>query len=352
MLIKHGYFVKDLYLHNRKSPVTYTYGGTHSIKVLLKQASKRSLPTIGTDGIAICKAWGNFKPSRNIKQIFHSISNNELPDEMRDNENILEYLRGAAKTVERIHLDYFPQPFKDFLRNVRTELHDVIKRTVDIYMWRCGIPTGHNPLFNGGMSFSLDAKKWHMVPPGVQVHFNAFSIPSPPEKISLILKKLIKTTHNQPLGHQMMREARFIRNSNPRISIVVAISALEVAVKECISKLNPESNWLVENLPSPEVRKLINEYIPKLLNKTHRKDMLPLSEELDNTIRKGVSTRNKIVHLGQQAPSRESTDKILSAIQDVIWLLDYCCGHDWALEYISKNAIEQIKPKSKTRANE
>ena len=353
MLIKHGYFVKDLYIHNRKSPITYTYGGTHSIKVQLKQASKRSLPNIKKDGVAICRAWGNFKTSEKIKRIFCSISNNELPEEMRDSEDVLEYLKSTAKTVERIHLDFFPQRFKDFLRNVRTELHDIIKRTVDIYRWRCGIPIGHNLLFNGGMSFSLDGKKWHMVPPNVQVHFSAFSIPPPPEKISLtlILKKLINTAHNQPLGHQMMREARSVQSSNPGISIVIAFSALEVAVKECISKLNPDSRWLVENLPSPEARKLINEYIPKLLSNTDRKDMLPLPEELDHTIRKGVATRNKIIHLGQQAPRRDSIDKMLSAIQDVIWLLDYCSGHDWAIEYISNNAKEQIKLNYNKRAN-
>ena len=351
MLIKQGYFVKDLYLHNRKSPITYTYGGAHSTKVLLKQASKKNLPHKKSDGISICRAWGNFKPSEKIKKIFISISNNELPEKMRDNADISEYLENTAKTVERIHLDYFPQPFKDFLRNVRTELHDIIKRTVDIYMWRCGVPAGHDPLFNGGMSFSLDGKKWYMVPPGVQVHFSAFSIPPPPKNVSLILKKLINTIHNQPLGHQMLREAQFLRSSNPRISIVVAISALEVAVKECISKLNPNSNWLVENLPSPEVRKLINEYIPKLLCKTDHQDVLPLPEDLDKTIRKGVTTRNKIVHLGHQAPSRESTDKMLSAVQDVIWLLDYCCGHDWAFEYMSRNTVEQIQSKSQKRAN-
>lgn len=344
--------MKDLYLHNRKYPITYTYGGAHSIKVLLKGASKRKLSPIKKEGLGICSAWGYFKPSEKIKQTFSNISNNELPDEMRDKADVLKYLESTAKTVERIHLDYFPQPFKDFLRNVRSELHDVIKRTVDIFMWRCGIPGGHNPLFNGGMSFSLDGKKWHIVPPGNQIHISSFSIPSPPKNVSLILKKLINTIYNQPLGHQMLREAQFLQSSNPRISIVVAISALEVAVKECISKLNPESNWLVENLPSPEVRKLINEYIPKLVNKSIHKNILPLPDALDRTIKKGVSARNKIVHLGHQAPSRESTDKILVAINDVIWLLDYLGGHDWALEYMSRNAVEQVEAKSKKWANE
>ena len=92
MFIKQGYFVKGLYLHNRKSPITYTYGGAHSIKVISKEASKKNLPPIKKDGVGICRSWGYFKPPEKMKQIFSCFSNNELPDEMRDKDDVLEYL--------------------------------------------------------------------------------------------------------------------------------------------------------------------------------------------------------------------------------------------------------------------
>jgi len=129
MLIRQGYFVKNLYLYSRKSPVTYTYGGAHSIKVLLKQASKKNKSNKNNGDISICEAMGNFKPSEKIKQYFISISNNELPNEMSENAQALDYLKNTAKTVERIHIDYFPTPFKSFMQKVRSELHDIIKRT-------------------------------------------------------------------------------------------------------------------------------------------------------------------------------------------------------------------------------
>ena len=264
---------------------------------------------------------------------------------MTQNPKVLSYLKNTAKTVERVRIDYFPQPFKDYIQNVRSELHDIIKRTVEIYMWRCGIPGAHNPLFNGGMSFSIDGNKWNIIPPGIKVHTHAAAILQAPERISLSIKKLIKSDQDQPSGHQLYREAQFLRNTNPRISIVVAISALEVAVKECISKLNPSSHWLLENLPSPDVRKLINEYIPKLLFETTLGKVLPLPKFLNDTLRKGIQIRNQVAHLGSQAPSRESTDKILSAVQDTLWLLDFCSEHDWAIEYISKDTRDHIKTK-------
>ncbi|MBU0728706.1 MAG: hypothetical protein KKE17_10700 [Proteobacteria bacterium] len=351
MLIKQGYWVKNLYLQNRKSPITYTYGGAHSIKVSLKHASKKKSPRNNGDDKSICHAWGSFKPSEKIKKYFVSISNNELPSEMSNDPEVLEYFNDTAKTVERIHIKYFPQPFQDYLRNVRTELRDIIKRTVDIFMWRCGIHGGHNPLSGYGMSFSFDGKIWYGEPPGATVSFSSFAIHTPPEQVAIIIRKLIKSKHDQPLGHQMFREAQSLRTSNPRISIIVAMSALEVAAKECISKLNPESIWLVENLPSPDVRKLINEYIPRLLCKTTLEGILPLPESLNTSIRKGVTVRNRIIHLGHQAPSGESTDEMLSAIQEVIWILDYCCGYDWALRFISRNSADHIMSKIKTSIN-
>lgn len=75
MLIKLGYFVKNLYLKNRKYPITFTYGGVHSIKVLLKKSSKKIPPVKGNDDISICRTWGTFKPSDKVKQYFLSISN-------------------------------------------------------------------------------------------------------------------------------------------------------------------------------------------------------------------------------------------------------------------------------------
>ncbi len=349
MLIKYGCYVKELYLGSRKSPITYTYGGVHSVKVSIKKVSKKNSPIKDSGDVSACHALGSFKTSEKIRQFFISISNNELPDEMSEKVKVLDYLKNTAKTVDRIDIKFFPQSFQDFRRNISSELNDIVKRTVGIYMWRRGITDGHNLLFNPGMSFSLDGNKWFGVPGGIRVHFRGISFPTPSRRISLSLKQLINNALDKPLGHQLFTEAQSLRDANSRISIVVAMSALEVAVKECISKLNPDSSWLVENVPSPNVRKLINEYIPKLLSETDIENIFPLPQTLDKTIQIGVSIRNQVVHLGRQAPSRETIDKVLSAVQDVIWLLDFCSGHDWAIGYVSENTKNNIKVKTENK---
>ena len=41
--------------------------------------------------------------------------------------------------------------------------------------------------------------------------------------------------------------------------MILAISSLEIGVKECIFKLVPKSEWIVKNLPSPPILKILKE---------------------------------------------------------------------------------------------
>lgn len=47
-------------------------------------------------------------------------------------------------------------------------------------------------------------------------------------------------------------------------------SALETGIKTHISKLSPDTEWLLENLPSPPIDKIFKNYIPLLYEKCGR----------------------------------------------------------------------------------
>lgn len=102
------YATKGLYLHGRKRPITYTYGGPHNIKILFKNRSKKTC--LNNDECSTCITHGTFKASTKNKKILLCISRNILPEEMKDNSDAVKYLENTAKSVERIDLKYFPQP--------------------------------------------------------------------------------------------------------------------------------------------------------------------------------------------------------------------------------------------------
>ncbi len=48
----------------------------------------------------------------------------------------------------------------------------------------------------------------------------------------------------------------------------------------------------------------------------------------------GVFMRNQIVHGRTTTITYQTLEEILLAIHDVLWILDYCSGFDWALEHV------------------
>ncbi|MGH8245468.1 MAG: hypothetical protein ACREUU_03445, partial [Gammaproteobacteria bacterium] len=61
---------------------------------------------------------------------------------------------------------------------------------------------------------------------------------------------------------------------------------------------------------------------------------LPVPKSIFDTIRNRFNQRNELIHQGK-APDREALKKFLAAVEDLLWMLDYYCGEDWALGYLS-----------------
>ncbi len=149
---------------------------------------------------------------------------------------------------------------------------------------------------------------------------------------------------NEPIYHGLFREAWGQRTTNPRSSIVTGMSAAEVGIKQCIGVLVPDAQWLADNVPSPRLKKLLTAYLPTLpaVNKINGNVVAP-SKNVMEALEKGVTLRNEIVHLGKQSPQLESVESILLAIRDLLWLIDYYCGHEWALNYIREETLAEMK---------
>ena len=323
-----------------KSGITCTYKNQNSIKVQLKKPPKRKKELFHDGNFIVCSAKSIYKANPNISNIFMEISQNKLPQGIRNREELEMLYNPLPDKIGCLPLRYFPKNFEDYIRSIRSELSDYIQRTFNIYRWRTGQPGVHNPFSRGGMVFSLDNKKWFLVPHGIKGAFSIWVPPILPDKIGLKIRQLVESNHDQPKGHLLFCEANSIRGSNPRNALLIAMSALEVAVKECIIKLNPDSQWVVKNMPSPNILQLINEYIPKISK--NAKSILPLPKMMKEIVLKGVVIRNKIAHIGEQAPKNETQKEIFATIGDLLWILDYCAGHDWALNFISKETRRLI----------
>jgi hypothetical protein len=118
--------------------------------------------------------------------------------------------------------------------------------------------------------------------------------------------------------------------------LAIGVAALEVGLKKFIAELVPEAEWLVEEVPSPPLVSMLKNYLPKLPARcTFGGEVLPPPRKLRRIIHSAVEERNRVAHsTGSAALDYEALKESLLAIRDVLWLLDYYRGLQWASTHV------------------
>jgi hypothetical protein len=152
----------------------------------------------------------------------------------------------------------------------------------------------------------------------------------------------------EPLGRQLFREAWSQVGTNQRSALVIGVTAAEVGLKRLIATLVPGTNWLMEEIPTPPVGKILRKFLPTLQVKAKRLDGGPITppSQLIRQIEKAVQYRNDVVHKGAAAPSREELAKMLRAISDILWFFDVYLGEHWAVRHVSPETKKNWQAKA------
>jgi hypothetical protein len=158
------------------------------------------------------------------------------------------------------------------------------------------------------------------------------------------LVELIESDQKPPIHHNLYREAWALRINNPRGSIVIGISSLEVAVRNIFRLLKPDVSWIVNEVEqAPPVVDLLIQELPHLpAIKTINGNVLSPPDDIMTEIKNGIASRNMIVHRGLNPLSETSLVEKLSAIRDVLWLIDYYCGHEWAYNFMRHSTRKSL----------
>jgi hypothetical protein len=147
----------------------------------------------------------------------------------------------------------------------------------------------------------------------------------------------------EPIGHELFREAWAVRITAPRSAILIGIAGLEVGLKHCIARLIPDSTWLVEHVPTPPLESMLKNYLPKLPVKNTIGGMtVPPSPRTLKAIKEGIEQRNRTAHRSEPPPDKMLVERVLLAVADVLWMLDFYCGESWALDHISADFREDL----------
>ena len=111
------------------------------------------------------------------------------------------------------------------------------------------------------------------------------------------VEKLIKFQSKQPLYHDLFREAWQNQRDSPRSALVMGVAAAETGFKTSLIDLNPSVSWIVENLQSPPLDRMLRDYMAQLpaRNRLNGEVRRPPNKVISK-IKKGIELRNKLVH--------------------------------------------------------
>jgi hypothetical protein len=298
--------------------------------------------------LLVCTAFTEDEPSSDVHVMFERLANNLMPEDFKKLNDKQEYsVIDAAGQIQPNHtpdLGLFPKQFQKFSSQVHRRLIESIELTAKVIRWRRTIKSSHKPINSTwGVSWSFDGQNWHRMPyrlsGEIETKFH-FKISA---KAHHELQELIKAGENEPLGHELFLEAWELRSRNPRSALIIGMSAAEVGFKQCIGKLVPDAEWLANNAPTPPLDKMLSSYLPLLPAKLRIEgNVLKPTRRIRSAIKKGIDARNHCVHVGNEPPKGKDLKELLLSIRDLLYLLDFYCGFEWALEYIRDEVREEM----------
>jgi hypothetical protein len=235
---------------------------------------------------------------------------------------------------------------KEFTAPILSTLYDVLIQTIKQYRWRLRNESETNPIkFSNFNYYSADGIAWKLFPIApalvmtwgfpVKQEYSAEEFNS--------VGELLSANQPEPLGHDLLHEAWDIRRTNPRSALVIGMAAAETGFKQFCAAVAPDASWLIENVPSPPMVKMLEEYLPLIKTKCNIYGYtLAPPQPLTESLKKGVTLRNGIVHGKNIGLKKETVEEILNATRDLLYLLDFYNGQFWAWEHVKPEYLHAL----------
>lgn len=216
------------------------------------------------------------------------------------------------------------------------ELSEACREVVYVLRWRQHADIPHTPFASFGTEWSSDGVEWATVPGRGYVYGTVtVGLHLVPETARNV-EELVNRGVHEPIAHQLLREAQDVLRGNPRSSIVVGVAAIESGFKQLVAELVPEAEWLVQNVPSPPIVKMLQNFLPRLpARHTVNGRVVAPPKFVRSLLTAAVEERNKVTHLGVGSMYAGEVQQTLNAMRDTLYLFDFYAGHEWALEQTS-----------------
>jgi hypothetical protein len=204
----------------------------------------------------------------------------EMPDTLVAGANAGKPVTTSTEAVNGAYLD----------------MKEYVVRILRLIRWRANSHGRPNQLrMFLDLSWSFDGIQWKPVQ-RIAVGATLVLIPGPTRwttDAEEFVRKELTGDLDEPLGHELLREAWANLGQNPRSSLVLAVAAAEVGFKQFASKSLPETAWVLENLPSPPLIKMLKEFPWAKIGQIHNRVPI-VPKVILKKLEEAVTLRNKL----------------------------------------------------------
>jgi hypothetical protein len=240
-------------------------------------------------------------------------------------KKIAELLENASEPL--------PKAVQSFADDLQGRLCDTAEKATKLLRWFRGGSDGHNSMGAvGGLAYSTDGNHWRPLPTTVNLNL-AVGIPElkMSDNVAAAVADLWREGAEEPLAHELFREAAEQEHKNPRSCLLLGVAAAEVGFKQLIGSLVPDAKWLADNVPSPPLVTMLTDYLPVLPTQVRLDGAKPkVPGKLIEALQRAVLLRNQVAHGKSPKISSDTLHKILVTVHDCLYFFDCYRGQRWA----------------------
>lgn len=340
MKIKISYSLREMHV-SRETDLPAHFNGVDGAKFLLwmREVEHQGQPV----RLLCCDIVCDVEPPARARDTLLALKENRLllddpiqeglPQTSLSKGTIVD-LQGNIKPRWIVDFDLLPKGAKPWFRQIKDELSDQLFNFVKQLRWVQNTAGGHWPFASVGAFWSLDGEEWNRFPSKSSLRIHQHRPIEASDAARVRMAAIVTNRAHEPISHDLIREAGELVHRAPRSALLVAFAALETGTKLQLTRMIPDASALIDRLPSPPLITILQEVLPKTIEaKGLSSGHFPLKKDANDYLRKWVTQRNQVTHGLKHSVNADSVDEFIRFAKDILYLLDYLDGQDWALDH-------------------
>ena len=281
-----------------------------------------------------------------INRRFHLVLDSSIKLPLVKNNQVRIDAEGNVAEGFSVPFELYPADLQTLCDDVSRELSDGVLRFFKLLRWQQEIDAPHDVFgdFKPALYWKVSGETYSIVGfrrQGGNTIRSPAGITWTDEDERDFTALWVDPSAEEPLAHELLREAKAALTASPRSALLMTATALETGVKTHIAKLVPDARWLLSEMPSPPIHKMLRKYLPELHQKrgtalANWAKLKPLFKDAENL----AEHRNDLTHTGDMPGEvHAALPKLINSVSDLLYILDVLEGRDWAKQCVGLHSV-------------